>query len=82
MISFSFGQKTYIHAGKLIDGVTDIPIEIDIASEFRYRESTVNAKSVVISVSQSGETADTLAAIRKAKDNGALTLGIVNVVGL
>ena len=65
----------------ILEELLNIPVKVEYASEFRYRESTVNAKSVVISVSQSGETADTLAAIRKAKDNGALTLGIVNVVG-
>jgi len=54
---------------------------VEYASEFRYRETAVNGDSVVICVSQSGETADTLAAIRKAREKGALTLGIMNVVG-
>ena len=54
---------------------------MEYASEFRYRETAVNGDSVVICVSQSGETADTLAAIRKAREKGALTLGIMNVVG-
>ena len=54
---------------------------MEYASEFRYRETAVNGDSVVICVSQSGETADTLAAIRKAREKGALTLGIMNEVG-
>ena len=57
------------------------PIKVEYASEFRYRNKHLNSESLVISISQSGETADTLSAIRKAKDHGALTLGIVNVVG-
>ncbi|RMZ48942.1 isomerizing glutamine--fructose-6-phosphate transaminase, partial [Candidatus Marinimicrobia bacterium PRS2] len=59
----------------------DVPVKVEYASEFRYRETAVNGDSVVICVSQSGETADTLAAIRKAREKGALTLGIINVVG-
>jgi len=58
-----------------------VPVKVEYASEFRYRETAVNGDSVVICVSQSGETADTLAAIRKAREKGALTLGIMNVVG-
>ena len=58
-----------------------IPVHVEYASEFRYRKPIVNSKTVVIGISQSGETADTLAAIRKAKDYGALTVGICNVVG-
>ena len=60
---------------------TGIPVHVEYASEFRYSHPIVNSKTVVIGISQSGETADTLAAIRKAKENGALTLGICNVVG-
>src|SRR5439155_6793292 len=58
-----------------------IPIEADLASEFRYRDPVVDEKTLVVLVSQSGETADTLAAMREAKSRGATTLGIVNVVG-
>ena len=65
----------------ILEELLKVPVKVEYASEFRYRETFVNNDSVVIGVSQSGETADTLAAIRKAKGQGALTLGIVNVVG-
>jgi glucosamine--fructose-6-phosphate aminotransferase (isomerizing) len=65
----------------ILEELLNIPVKVEYASEFRYRETAVNSDSVVICVSQSGETADTLAAIRKAREQGALTLGIVNVVG-
>ncbi|MBI4409326.1 MAG: glutamine--fructose-6-phosphate transaminase (isomerizing) [Gemmatimonadetes bacterium] len=58
-----------------------IPVEVEYASEFRYRNPVVNEKTLVITISQSGETADTLAAVREAKRRGATVLGIVNVVG-
>jgi glucosamine--fructose-6-phosphate aminotransferase (isomerizing) len=58
-----------------------IPTEVEYASEFRYRKPLINEKTAVIAISQSGETADTLAAIREAKNKGGLTLGIVNTVG-
>ncbi len=64
-----------------IEELVGIPVKVEYASEFRYRETPVDHKSVVIAISQSGETADTLAAVRLAKQKGALTLGIVNVVG-
>jgi len=57
------------------------PVHVEYASEFRYRSPIIDAKTIVIAISQSGETADTLAAIKKAKKLGALTLGICNVVG-
>jgi len=73
------------HAGLmgkyLIEEYAGIPVHVEHASEFRYRKPIVNSKTVVIGISQSGETADTLAAIKKAKDYGALTVGICNVVG-
>ena len=73
------------HAGLMgkyiLEEYTGIPVHVEYASEFRYSHPIVNSKTVVIGISQSGETADTLAAIRKAKENGALTLGICNVVG-
>ena len=65
----------------ILETVLSKPIKVEYASEFRYRNKHLNSESLVISISQSGETADTLSAIRKAKDHGALTLGIVNVVG-
>jgi glutamine---fructose-6-phosphate transaminase (isomerizing) len=58
-----------------------IPTEVEYASEFRYRKPLINKRTAVIAISQSGETADTLAAIREAKNKGGLTLGIVNAVG-
>ncbi len=56
-------------------------IEVELASEFRYRDAVINEKTLVILISQSGETADTIAALREAKNKGAFTLSIVNVVG-
>lgn len=58
-----------------------IPVEVDIASEFRYREPILDENTLVIVISQSGETADTLAALRESKKRGARVLGVVNVVG-
>ena len=58
-----------------------ISVEVELASEFRYKDLIINSKTLVILVSQSGETADTIAAMREAKSNGAATLSIVNVVG-
>jgi len=73
------------HAGLigkyLIEKMTKIPVEVDYASEFRYRNPIVNKDDLFIVISQSGETADTLAALREAKERGAKTLGIINVVG-
>lgn len=65
----------------LIERVAKIPVEIDLASEYRYKASTVNTKTLSIAVSQSGETADTLQAIKYARENGAQTLALVNVPG-
>jgi len=73
------------HAGligkHLIEDYAQIPVHVEYASEFRYRNAIIDSNTVLIAISQSGETADTLAAIRKAKESGALTLGICNVVG-
>ena len=65
----------------ILESVLNKPVKVEYASEFRYRNKHVNSNSLVIAISQSGETADTLSAIKKAKEYGALTLGIVNVVG-
>jgi len=65
----------------VIEEIVRIPVNVEYASEFRYRETVVGPDTVVFAISQSGETADTLAAIKKAKSLGALTIGIVNVVG-
>jgi len=63
----------------LFEQISQIPVEVDIASEFRYRKPVIPAKTLVVTISQSGETADTLAAIRLAKEKGAMTLSICNV---
>jgi glucosamine--fructose-6-phosphate aminotransferase (isomerizing) len=65
----------------LLERIAGIPTEVDIASEFRYREPLVNSRSVVLAISQSGETADTLAAMAEAKKRGAALWSIVNVIG-
>ncbi len=73
------------HAGLigkyLLEEYAGIPVYVEYASEFRYRRTIIDNETVVIAISQSGETADTLAAIKKAKEKGGLTLGICNVVG-
>ncbi len=66
---------------RMIEEWAGIPVEVDVASEYRYRDPIVTAHTAVCAVSQSGETADTLAALREAKRKGALTIGLVNVVG-
>ena len=69
-------------AGKyVLEDLADIPVEVDLASEFRYRDPKLAKNSLVIVISQSGETADTLAALRMAKEQGVPVLAIVNVVG-
>lgn len=65
----------------MLEEYADIPSETDIGSEFRYRKPVIDKKTAAIFVSQSGETADTLAALREMKEKGILTLGITNVVG-
>ncbi len=65
----------------LIESYARVPVHVEYASEFRYRNAIIDSNTVLIAVSQSGETADTLAAVVKAKELGALTLGICNVVG-
>ncbi|HEY7028292.1 MAG TPA: glutamine--fructose-6-phosphate transaminase (isomerizing) [Gemmatimonadales bacterium] len=73
------------HAGLIgeymLEELARIPVEVEYASEFRYRNPVVDDHTLVIGISQSGETADTLAAIREAKRRGARTIGVVNVVG-
>ena len=65
----------------MLEELARVPVEVEYASEFRYRNPVVNDRTLVIGISQSGETADTLAAIREAKRRGARTIGLVNVVG-
>ena len=79
------GQGTALHAAMigeyLFEKLAGIPTEVEFASEFRYRNPIVEENTIAIAVSQSGETADTLAAVLEAKRRGALTFGAVNVVG-
>ena len=65
----------------IIEGLAKVPVRVDIASEFRYRKPLLDKKDVLIVISQSGETADTLAALREAKELGVKTIAIVNTVG-
>ncbi len=73
------------HAGLIAEYIFEelcrIPVEVEYASEFRYRNPVINRGDVIIAISQSGETADTLVAIEKAKEKGAFIFGVVNVVG-
>ena len=73
------------HAGLvaeyIIEELCRIPVEVEYASEFRYRNPVINKGDIIIAISQSGETADTLVAIERAKEHGAIIFGIVNVVG-
>ncbi|MCB0818851.1 MAG: SIS domain-containing protein, partial [Flavobacteriales bacterium] len=79
------GCGTSWHAGLvgeyLFEELARIPVEVEYASEFRYRNPVINEDDIVIAISQSGETADTLAAIELAKGKGATIIGICNVVG-
>ena len=79
------GCGTSWHAGLigeyLFEDLVRIPVEVEYASEFRYRNPVITDKDVVIAISQSGETADTLAALKLAREKGAKTFGIVNAVG-
>ena len=65
----------------LIEHLAKLPVEVEYASEFRYREPLLDSRDVLLAISQSGETADTIAALREAKSRSALVLGICNVVG-
>jgi glucosamine--fructose-6-phosphate aminotransferase (isomerizing) len=73
------------HAGLVAEYIFEelcrVPVEVEYASEFRYRNPVINKGDVIIAISQSGETADTLVAIEKAKEQGALIFGVLNVVG-
>ena len=74
-----------MHAGLvakgLFENLCNIPTEVDVASEFRYRNPLIDEKTLCIYISQSGETADTIAALKLAKSKGATTLAITNVIG-
>ncbi len=79
------GMGTALNAGMIgeymLEEYAGIPVEVENAAEFRYRKPIIDEQTAFLAISQSGETADTLAALREAKEKGALTLGIINVVG-
>ena len=83
LIIISCGTSYYagLYGRYLFETLTDLTVETELASEFRYRKLNMRQNTVVLAISQSGETADTLAALREAKRKGALVLGLVNVVG-
>ncbi|HUI40984.1 MAG TPA: glutamine--fructose-6-phosphate transaminase (isomerizing) [Terriglobia bacterium] len=83
LIIVSCGTSYYagLYARYVFETFTDLTVETELASEFRYRKLNLRQNTAVLAISQSGETADTLAALREAKRKGALVLGLVNVVG-
>ena len=81
IVACGSAYHTGVTAKYVYEGMARIPVEVDLASEFRYRNPILDEKELVIIISQSGETADSLAALREAKARGNMTLGIVNVVG-
>ncbi len=81
IVACGSAYHTGVTAKYILEGLARIPVEVDLASEFRYRDPILSPEDLVIVTSQSGETADSLAALREAKEQGILTLGIVNVVG-
>jgi len=83
LIIVSCGTSYYagLFGRYVFESLTDLAVETELASEFRYRKLNLRRNTVVLAISQSGETADTLAALREAKRKGALVLGLVNVVG-
>ena len=82
---FIIACGTAMHAGltgkKFIENLCNIPVEVDIASEYRYRNPIIDEKTLCIFISQSGETADTIAALKLSKSKGAKTLAVSNVIG-
>lgn len=81
IIACGSAYHTGMTAKYIFEGMARIPVDVDLASEFRYRNPILAENDLVIIISQSGETADSLAALREAKSRGIKTLGIVNVVG-
>lgn len=81
IVACGSAYHTGVTAKYVLESMARIPVEVDLASEFRYRDPILGEDELVIIISQSGETADSLAALREAKSKGAKTLGIVNVVG-
>lgn len=81
IVACGSAYHTGVTAKYIIEGIARIPVEVDIASEFRYRNPILEEDDMVVVISQSGETADSLAALRQSKERGYKVLGIVNVVG-
>ncbi len=81
MVACGTSWHSALVAEYLFEELARIPVEVEYASEFRYRNPVLSSKDVIIAMSQSGETADTLAALELAKEKGALIYGVVNVVG-
>lgn len=81
IVACGSAYHTGVTARYVYEGMARIPVDVDVASEFRYRDPILDSRDLVIIISQSGETADTLAALRLAKKKGIPTLAIVNVVG-
>lgn len=81
LVACGSAYHTGVTCKYVFEGLVRIPVEVDLASEFRYRNPILEEGTLVIVISQSGETADSLAALRLAKERGMTTLGIVNVVG-
>lgn len=81
IVACGSAYHTGVTAKYILEGLARIPVEVDLASEFRYRDPILSKGDLVVIISQSGETADSLAALREAKTRGITTLGIVNVVG-
>ncbi len=81
MVACGTSWHAALLAEYVIEELCRIPVEVEYASEFRYRNPIINKGDIIIAVSQSGETADTLVAIERAKEQGAIIFGIVNVVG-
>jgi glutamine---fructose-6-phosphate transaminase (isomerizing) len=81
MIACGTSWHAALAAEYIFEELCRVPVEVEYASEFRYRNPVIRQGDVIIAISQSGETADTIVAIEKAKENGAFILGVVNVVG-
>ena len=81
IVACGSAYHTGITSKYIFEDLARIPVEVDLASEFRYRRPILNDKTLVVVISQSGETSDSLAALRESKKRGARVLGIVNVVG-
>ena len=81
IVACGSAYHTGVTSKYIFEGLARVPVEVDVASEFRYRDPILEEGTLVVVISQSGETADTLAALRESQQRGAKVLGIVNVVG-